>query len=135
MSVKVAKVTRATAIARELRNDMFVNGTSRGHESTKHENTKKKTFVQRIFRDFSCFRVFLLSCVRERPSCELVGSLLQHQTSERWGHQSHRLIEAVRGDRLRLDAAAVADVAAAVDRGVAVEQFPAEPGLGHAHSV
>src|SRR2546428_1667438 len=70
MSVKVAKVTKATAIARELRNDMFVNGTSRGHEITKHENTKTRkhgtTNTRKHEKENLCTenfqRIFVLSC-------------------------------------------------------------------------
>src|ERR1700674_772889 len=62
-------------------------------------------------------------------------ALFEVEATERWDHQSQRLIEAVRGDGLGPDAAAVADVGAAVERGIAVQHFGIEAGLGHADPV
>src|SRR5258706_8230591 len=89
MSVKVAKVTRATIAAREFRSDM----------------------------------------------AGLVLPLFQQQASKRWNREAQRLIESVRGNRLRVDAAAVADVTAAVGRSVAVQKLHVEARIGHADAV
>jgi hypothetical protein len=56
--------------------------------------------------------------------CEnALAALLQEQARQRRQHQLERLIEAVRRDRLAVDAAAVAGVAAAEGGRIAVEQF------------
>src|SRR2546422_10546619 len=93
MSVKVAKVTKATAIARELRSDMFVNGTSRGHEITKHENTKTrdhehtKTRKRKpLYREFSeNFRAFVFSCF---PTSSHDGLSRTHESRKTRKHEN-----------------------------------------------
>src|SRR5258705_6296693 len=61
--------------------------------------------------------------------------LFQQQASKRWNREAQRLIESVRGDRLRVDAAAVADVTAAVGRSIAVQELHIEARMGHADAV
>src|SRR5260221_5161277 len=108
MSVKVAKVTSATAMARAFLNDIATK--ARRHET----HTVQRTL-----------RAFVLSWL----------TFLQQQAPERRDDEAHRLVEAVRGDRLGVDAAAVADVAAAVERRVAVEQLGVPPRFRHANPI
>src|SRR5258705_7200861 len=61
--------------------------------------------------------------------------LFQQQASKRWNREAQRLIESVRRDRLRVDAAAVADVTAAVGRSIAVQELYIEARIGHADAV
>src|SRR5437016_5833565 len=103
MSVKVASVTSATAAPRELRKAMAT-------KTRKHED---ETLV--------LFRVSV-------PSWLHLDPFFQEQASERRDDQAQRVIEAVRGDRLGVGAAAVADVAAAVRGGVAVQELRIEAG-------
>src|SRR5690348_9487493 len=63
------------------------------------------------------------------------SALLEVQTPERRERQSDRLIESVRGRGFRVDAAVVADVAAAVNRGVAVQELGVVTLLRHADAV
>src|SRR5581483_6735805 len=64
-----------------------------------------------------------------------LAALLQVEAPERWDGQPDRLLEAVGGDRFAGGAAAVADIASAVQTGVAVEDFGVPAGLRDADSI
>src|SRR5713101_3617503 len=111
MSVNVAQVTRATATEREVRSDMEMRD-------------------RRMAGFNSAINPAIL------PSClPAISSSLQVQRTERRKHQSQRLVEAVRGDGLRVDAAKIPNITAAVQLAVAVERFAVPAWLGHADSV
>src|SRR4029078_13456890 len=114
MSVKVAKVTSATVNPRERRNEP-----PRSHEGTK---------TTKVHEEILCtknLRVFVTSWL----------TFLEQQAAERRHDEPQRLIEAVRRDWLRRGAPAVADVAAAEDVGVAVQQLRVPARLWHADAV
>ena len=109
MSVKVAKVTSATASERELRRDICL-----GH--VYHEARARAGLVG--------------------PASNAVPYFfLRIKHAERRDREAQRLVEAMRRNRLGRGAAGVADVAAAVQRRVAVQQLGVPPGFGHADAV
>src|ERR1700693_4863699 len=151
MSVKVANITSATVKARDARRDMVAwrndEGLLRRLQATKARKHEEETLV--------VFRVFVSSWLhsgsllqeqtaegRDRQADRLVGAMrgdrLGAPDRARGGgaasggrdRQGDRLSEAMRGDRLPAHAAAVADVAASVDRAVAVEELGVPPRLG-----
>src|SRR5262245_31664362 len=117
MSVKHAKVTSATANARDRWSDIRAFPT----KARRLEGTRSHHHVRRR-------RIFFF-CRGRRLSA------LEQQAAERRDDEAQRLVEAVRGDRFGRHAAAVADVAAAVDCGVAVQQLGIPAGLGYADTV
>src|SRR5712692_5041951 len=115
MSVKVAKVTRAAAIALEWERIM------RLQNGRMAEWQNSNPAIQQSY-DFA------------------VSLFLQEKAAERRDHQPQRLIEAVCRDRLAGHAAGVAGIAAAVDRRITVEELgvpalvrDADPVLGAGH--
>src|SRR6266508_6015472 len=113
MSVKVARVTSATAAARELRKDMV------------------------LFRAFvpSWLHLKARADTRVRPPTSCVRSFLEEEATERRDREAQRLIEAVRGDGLGVHATAVPHIAASIHGGVAVEQLRVVSRLRYADAV
>src|SRR5574342_1402129 len=112
MSVKHARATRATAKERELREGM----------ATKARKQNCTAVVARSFR--AAFNAGLKPCATYYTEIDTaLIPLFQEQTAKRRRGQSQRLLESVRGDRFGLDAAAVADVAAPVEAGIAVQEL------------
>src|SRR5436190_826715 len=60
---------------------------------------------------------------------------LEQETAEWRQREPQRVEEAVRRNRLGAESPAIAHIAAAIDRGVAVHQFPVEAGSRHADPV
>src|SRR5437773_1821812 len=128
MSVKVAKVTSATATPRELRSGAINH---EGSKSTKDARRRlRRVFQQQNRRTASCSSLCVF--VFFVPSWSMP---FQQQAPERRDGEPHRLVESVRRDRLRCDAALIADVAAAVGRRVAVQQLGVEAGAGDADPI
>src|SRR5580765_5687093 len=119
MSVKVARVTRTRATEREPINKLQ-NCRMAGLQKGK---------VRRTLSLLLLLSATLQFC---HPAMSL---FLQVEAAEWRHHEPNRLLKAVRGDRFGLDAAAVADVTSAVDRGIAVEQLDVVAGLGHSDAV
>ncbi len=101
----------------------------------RHEDTKGRHSCQEENRSSSCLRAFVAAFGGPDRGVIRGQRRLRYRQPSGGTVRLHRVVEAVRGDRLGLDAAAVADVAAAVDGGVAVEQLGVVAGLGHADAV
>src|SRR5438034_3627826 len=123
MSVKVAKVMMARTSVRDEREAISLEQRVGCCSSLCHEDTKARRYLNGLF---SCFRIFVVA---------LQSAPFEQQTPERRDHEPYRLIEAVGGDRLALHAAAVAGVAAPIDRAVAVEQLGVPASGGDADPV
>src|SRR5437764_5099787 len=119
MSVKVARVTSATAAAREFRR---VTALQDGRIAGLQKGKFKKDFRPSP-------PAILQSCN------SAISPLLQVEAAERRDGEAQRLIEAVGGNRFGGHASEVADVAAAVHRGVAVQQLLVHAALGHTDAV
>src|SRR6185295_4153889 len=75
---------------------------------------------------------FVRSCLRGPGSLLL---FLQEQTPERRDDEAQRLIEAVGDDRFGGGPAAVDEIAAAVEFGIAVQPFRVPPGFRDADAI
>src|SRR3954465_7787425 len=120
MSVKVAKVTSATVMPRERRICTLTTktpSTRRHHE----ESTLVFLFLLRAF-----FVFFVASWL---------GRDLEQQASQRRHGEAQRVLETVRRRRLRCDAPLIADVAAAIDRRVAVHPLGVVSRHRHADAI
>src|SRR2546421_11976733 len=104
MSVKQAAVTSATAVDRDSRRDIANSKKKprrlKDHEGTRRTHCTKKVFFVRL----RVLRVFVVS---------LLAARLQVDATERRHRQLQRLLEAVRREGLGVQAAEIADVAAA----------------------